>query len=75
MAEWEVVIGMEVHAQPKTRSKMFCACAVAPLNAPPNTHVCEVCLGLPGVLPVINKARSEERRVGKECRSRWSPYH
>ena len=56
---WEVVIGMEVHAQPRTRSKMFCGCAVAPLNSPPNTHVCAVCLGLPGVLPVINKAAVE----------------
>ena len=56
---WEVVIGMEVHVQPKTRSKMFCGCAVAPLNAAPNTYVCEVCLGLPGVLPVPNKAAIE----------------
>ncbi len=59
MADWEVVIGMEVHVQPRTRSKMFCGCAVAPLNAPPNTHVCEVCEGMPGVLPVINKAAVE----------------
>ena len=59
MSDWEVVIGMEVHAQPRTRSKMFCGCAVAPLNSPPNTHVCEICLGLPGVLPVINKAAVE----------------
>src|SRR5437879_9572866 len=50
---------MEVHAQPRTRSKMFCGCAVAPLNSPPNTHVCEICLGMPGVLPVINKAAVE----------------
>jgi aspartyl-tRNA(Asn)/glutamyl-tRNA(Gln) amidotransferase subunit B len=56
---WEVVIGMEVHAQPRTRSKMFCGCAIAPLNAAPNTYVCEVCLGLPGVLPVPNKAAVE----------------
>jgi aspartyl-tRNA(Asn)/glutamyl-tRNA(Gln) amidotransferase subunit B len=56
---WEVVIGMEVHAQPKTRSKMFCGCAIAPLNAPPNTFTCEVCLGLPGVLPTINQAAVE----------------
>ena len=56
---WEVVIGMEVHVQPKTRSKMFCGCAIAPLNAAPNTYVCEVCLGLPGVLPVPNKAAVE----------------
>jgi len=59
LAEWEVVIGMEVHVQPSTRSKMFCGCAVAPLNAPPNTYVCEICEGLPGVLPVINKAAVE----------------
>ena len=59
MGEWEVVIGMEVHVQPATRSKMFCGCGIAPLNAPPNTYVCEVCLGLPGVLPAINKAAVE----------------
>ena len=59
MADWEVVIGMEVHVQPRTRSKMFCGCAVAPLNEPPNTHVCEICEGMPGVLPVINKAAVE----------------
>ncbi len=57
--EWEVVIGMEVHVQPKTRSKMFCGCGIAPLNAAPNTYVCEVCLGLPGVLPVANRAAVE----------------
>ena len=58
-SSWEVVIGMEVHVQPRTRSKMFCGCAIAELNAAPNTHVCEVCLGLPGVLPVPNKAAVE----------------
>src|SRR5215472_3146017 len=47
---------MEIHAQPRTRTKMFCACAIAPLNAEPNTHTCPVCLGLPGVLPVPNEA-------------------
>src|SRR5436189_193603 len=50
---------MEIHVQPRTRSKMFCGCGIAELNAPPNTHVCEVCLGLPGVLPVPNKAAVE----------------
>jgi len=59
MTDWEVVIGMEVHVQPRTRSKMFCGCSIAELNDPPNTHVCEVCLGLPGVLPVINRAAVE----------------
>ena len=56
---WEVVIGMEVHVQPRTRSKMFCGCAIGNLGDPPNSNVCEVCLGLPGVLPTINKAAVE----------------
>ena len=50
---------MEVHVQPKTRSKMFCGCAIGELGDAPNTHVCPVCLGLPGVLPVPNKAAIE----------------
>jgi len=59
VSSWEVVIGMEVHVQPRTRSKMFCGCAIGNLGDPPNSNVCEVCLGLPGVLPVINKAAVE----------------
>jgi aspartyl-tRNA(Asn)/glutamyl-tRNA(Gln) amidotransferase subunit B len=58
-APWEVVIGMEVHVQPTTRSKMFCGCAVGRLGDPPNSNVCEICLGMPGTLPVINKAAVE----------------
>jgi aspartyl-tRNA(Asn)/glutamyl-tRNA(Gln) amidotransferase subunit B len=54
-----VVIGMEVHVQPRTRSKMFCGCAVGQLGDPPNSNVCEICLGMPGTLPVINKAAVE----------------
>ena len=50
---------MEVHVQPRTRSKMFCGCAVGQLGDAPNSNVCEICLGLPGVLPVINKAAVE----------------
>ena len=57
--EYEAVIGMEVHAQLLTRSKMFCACAADYAAAPPNTRVCPVCLGMPGVLPVINRQAVE----------------
>ncbi len=50
---FEAVIGLEVHAQLKTKTKIFCSCSTA-FGAPPNTHVCPVCLGMPGVLPVLN---------------------
>jgi len=52
--DYEAVIGLETHVQLKTRSKMWCGCANE-FGAPPNTHVCPVCLGLPGVLPVANE--------------------
>ncbi|HTA30098.1 MAG TPA: Asp-tRNA(Asn)/Glu-tRNA(Gln) amidotransferase subunit GatB, partial [Candidatus Cybelea sp.] len=51
---YEAVIGLETHVQLKTKSKMWCGCANQ-FGAPPNTHVCPVCLGLPGVLPVPNE--------------------
>ena len=52
--DFETVIGLEVHAQLKTRSKIFCGCSTA-FGAPPNTNTCQVCIGMPGVLPVLNK--------------------
>ena len=51
----EAVIGLEIHAHLLTRSKMFCGCSTA-FGGAPNTHVCPVCLGLPGALPVLNRA-------------------
>ena len=56
---YEIVVGMEVHSQLLTNSKMFCGCAAAYQDSPPNTHVCPVCLGLPGALPVINRKAVE----------------
>ncbi len=52
--EFETVIGLEIHAQMKTKSKIFCGCSTE-FGAPPNTHTCPVCLGMPGVLPVLNR--------------------
>jgi aspartyl-tRNA(Asn)/glutamyl-tRNA(Gln) amidotransferase subunit B len=57
--DYEPVIGLEVHAQLLTSSKMFCGCSQDYAGAPPNTHVCPVCLGMPGVLPVINQKAVE----------------
>ena len=51
---YETVIGLEVHSQLLTRSKMFCACSSDYQHSPPNTKVCAVCMGMPGVLPVVN---------------------
>src|SRR3954466_8934045 len=50
---WEPVIGLEIHVQLATRTKMFCGCALS-FGEPPNTRTCPVCLGLPGTLPVTN---------------------
>jgi len=53
--EFEIVIGLEVHAQLITKSKMFCGCSAAAFTSQPNANVCPVCMGMPGVLPVINR--------------------
>ncbi|HDP25737.1 MAG TPA: Asp-tRNA(Asn)/Glu-tRNA(Gln) amidotransferase subunit GatB [Deltaproteobacteria bacterium] len=55
MRDFEVVIGLEVHAQLRTQSKIFCSCSTV-FGLEPNTNTCEVCLGMPGVLPVLNRA-------------------
>ena len=52
--EFEPVIGLEIHVQLKTRTKMFCGCELS-FGDPPNVHTCPTCLGLPGALPVVNE--------------------
>ena len=53
---YEAVIGIEIHVQLRTASKMFCGCSTDTRDAPPNSLTCPVCLGMPGTLPVINGA-------------------
>ena len=74
--EFETIIGLEVHAQVLTRSKMYCGCSSEYFSAPPNTHVCPVCLGLPGVLPVINRVAVEKTiATGLALGSEIPPYN
>ena len=77
MAAYEAVIGLEVHAELQTASKIFCGCAVVDsTSAPPNTVVCPVCLGMPGVLPVINQRAVElGLRVGLALNCTIPPFN
>jgi aspartyl-tRNA(Asn)/glutamyl-tRNA(Gln) amidotransferase subunit B len=70
MSEFEAVIGLEVHAQLKTRSKLFCACPTT-FGREPNTNVCPVCAGMPGALPVLNRRAVEyavKMALAVDCR-------
>lgn len=76
--KFEPVIGLEVHAQLRTATKLFCSCSTA-FGAAPNAHTCEVCLGMPGVLPVLNRRAVElavRAALGLDCEvhrtSQWS---
>ncbi len=56
MAEDQVIVGLEVHCQLDTKSKLFCGCSTDYRSDGPNTHVCPVCLGLPGAMPGAQQA-------------------
>ncbi|MEC4677627.1 MAG: Asp-tRNA(Asn)/Glu-tRNA(Gln) amidotransferase subunit GatB [Nitrospirota bacterium] len=72
--KYETVIGLEVHAQALTKTKIFCGCSTQ-FGAPPNSHVCPICLGLPGVLPVLNRDVVELGiRAGIATHCKIAPY-
>ena len=74
VSKYETVIGLEFHAELKTATKIFCSCPTT-FAGEPNTHVCPICLGLPGVLPVLNKHAVELAvRAGLALNCRISKY-
>lgn len=69
------IIGLEIHAELKTESKMFCACKNNPDEEKPNTNVCAICMGHPGTLPVLNKKAIEHViKVGTSLKSEIADY-
>ena len=75
--DWETIIGLEVHCELRTASKLFCGCRNS-FGEEPNTNICPVCLGLPGSLPVLNRTAVEyAMRIGTalHCRVQASQFH
>jgi len=76
MMKYQPVIGMEVHIELSTRSKMFCSCSAEFFGVEPNTHTCPVCLGMPGTLPVINRQAIENTiRLGQALHCEIQPHN
>jgi aspartyl-tRNA(Asn)/glutamyl-tRNA(Gln) amidotransferase subunit B len=80
-APFTTIVGLEVHVQLQTRTKLFCGCSTK-FGAPPNTQVCPTCLGLPGSLPVMNRHAFElalKAALALNCRiagfTKWDRKH